>query len=128
MTIDAIIVEIHGSDPRILELASLLQAEPYGRTVHHRDESGEEACYAAIRLDVLRKDEEETLAAVGQWIADKRELLKQIPGEKVLEIQSHFFAGDGSRSLTLDAAWIENLAQAELGLRQQVSRAIWRDG
>lgn len=127
MTIDHIIVELYGDDPRILELSALLQAEPYGRAIRHRDESGVEKYYAAIQLDVLREDEEETLADAAQWVAAKSASLQQLNGEKVLEIQSHFFESDGSRSLSLDAGFVKILAQASLGLRHQVSQAIWRD-
>ncbi|TWT31675.1 hypothetical protein [Blastopirellula retiformator] len=124
MPIDNVILEMFGPDPRILEIAAIFSAKQYGQTAEGKSDAGQASYYAALEIEVAATEDEERLDAALSWITHHASLLAEFDGEKVLEIQSHLSANDGSRSLCLDQAFIDALAENGLRLRHQVSREI----
>lgn len=125
MDIRDIIIEMLGTDPRILDLSTILGCEPEGEPLHgHTEEEGDQY-YASVRLDIPRSDPDEMLEAATDWLEANLAALQSFEGEKTLEIQTSF-DGNGSDFLCLDDTLIHLAAQAGLQVHVQVSQKVSR--
>lgn len=123
MNIDAVILEMNGTDSRILDISTIFGSEQYGQVFQSNSGSEADHFYGAIRLDINHADNDASLKSATKWIVANSSALIEIECDKVLEIQI-LFHEEGCDFLCLDNAFLEIAAQAGLHVHVQVSRQV----